>query len=96
MVDKTAYQVDKTASQIALKKHNADRVARIIIQDAAMTPDNYERLVGSVSKIIVNHAESNELLLEVRNFIASDPNCGPCGLGLVVMIDEQLNKSIKQ
>ncbi len=32
-------------------------------------------------------------LNEVRDFIASDINCGPCGLGLVVIIDELLAKA---
>jgi len=43
--------------------------------------------------LIAAAPEMYATLNEARDFIASDINCGPCGLGLVVIIDELLAKA---
>ena len=37
-----------------------------------------------------------KVLTEAREFIASDENCGPCGLGLIVTIDDALELATKE
>lgn len=48
---------------------------------------------GANAHLIAAAPEMYELLNEAREFIASDPNCGPCGLGLICMIDDLLAKA---
>ena len=47
------------------------------------------------ARLIAQSPKMHETLKQAREFIASDENCGPCGLGLVCMIDELLNECDK-
>lgn len=45
------------------------------------------------ANLIAAAPEMYELLNEARDFIASNPTIGPCGLGLVCVIDDLLAKA---
>jgi hypothetical protein len=84
-----------TAAQIAIKEHNAYMVARSIVEDSISQSGIHNHLTSSVSSILEKNADLTELLVAARDFIAGDENCGPAGLGLICMIDDQLRKDIK-
>lgn len=51
-----------------------------------------EKIIAN-AHLIAAAPEMYELLNEARDFIASDPTIGPCGLGLVCVIDDLLAKA---
>lgn len=91
-----------TAAQIMLKKHNALQAARSIVYDAEsanpsamMNMEARDEMIKSFSDLLERNSDLSETLIKARDFIASDANCGPAGLGLICMIEEALNKEIK-
>lgn len=47
---------------------------------------------SDLKELICHQKEMADLLDECRDFISKDPNCGPCGLGLICMIDELIGE----
>ena len=52
--------------------------------------------LDEVPKLVAERDKAFELLEMVRDWVASDENCGPQGVGLVCMIDDLLPEDDKQ
>ena len=78
-----------STSQRDLTKHAATQLASLIVK----VSQSEDELIRAIAKHLEIQTNLYQTLNECRDFIASDRNCGPQGLGLICMVDDVLAKA---